>query len=283
MAPRRSALRLTAALTAALAVLIAGCGGSTPRDPGTPATQPAPWQDTGSKPGASEDTPSPAPGLRTGSSQAPGSAGWALPAGKVGFAALATTDVTVLSAPANKDVVALFPATQRPGMPTAFLVGQRREQAGRHWFKVFMPRRPNESTGWVRDDQVRLVPLSHRVEVDLSERRLTLFQGDRLVRRILVGVGKPSTPTPTGRFFITIKLHPPEISPVYGAWALGLSGYSNVLDQFGTGNGQIALHGNGTRSSIGSAVSNGCVRLDDASVIALARLLPLGTPVTIRR
>ncbi|HEV8650619.1 MAG TPA: L,D-transpeptidase family protein [Actinomycetes bacterium] len=279
MVPRRSALRLTAALTVAVAILVAGCGGSSPRDPDPPATQAAdPAQDAGS-----QATPPSGVGPRTGGSHAPGTAGWTLPAGKVGFAALATTDVTVWSAPANQDVVALFPAKQRAGVPTAFLVHQRRDEAGRRWFKVFMPRRPNESTGWVRDDQVRLVPLSHRVEIDLSERRLSLFQGGMLVRRIQVGVGRPNTPTPTGRFYVTIKLRPPEIARVYGAWALGLSGYSNVLDQFGTGNGQIALHGTSRASDLGRAVSNGCVRLDNGSISTLARLLPLGTPVTIRR
>jgi lipoprotein-anchoring transpeptidase ErfK/SrfK len=278
MASRRSALRLTAALTVVLAILVTGCGGSSPRDPDPPATQ-VPTPDLG--PG-----PAPGPGARpqTSSSQAPGSTGWALPAGKVGFAALATTDVTVWAAPANRAVVALFPARQRAGVPTAFLVEQRRDQAGRRWFKVLMPRRPNESTGWVREDQVRLVPLGHRVEVDLSERRLSLFEGGTLVRRLRVGIGRSGTPTPTGRFYVTIKLRPPEISSVYGAWALGLSGYSNVHEQFGTGNGQIALHGtNDPGGDLGRAVSNGCVRLDNGSITALARLLPLGTPVTIRR
>ncbi len=272
MAWRRPASPLAAAVLAlAVTIAVAGCGRSAGHGP-----QAAPV--TGAQAGAQPSTSS-----RTGASQATGATAGTLPAGKVAFAALATTDVTVLSAPASNDVVALFPATQRAGVPTPFLVEQQREQAGRRWIQVLLPRRPNESTGWIRGDQVRLVALSRQVEVDLSARTLSLFQGDRLVRRVPVAVGRPGTPTPTGRFFITIKLRPPEISRVYGNWALGLSGYSDVLDQFGTGNGQIALHGTSDLAQLGRAVSHGCVRLDNAAITNLARLLPLGTPVTIRR
>jgi lipoprotein-anchoring transpeptidase ErfK/SrfK len=55
-----------------------------------------------------------------------------------------------------------------------------------------------------------------------------------------------------------------------------------VLDQFGTGDGQIALHGTRDPTGLGRALSHGCVRLHDRSVTMLAALLPLGTPVTIR-
>jgi lipoprotein-anchoring transpeptidase ErfK/SrfK len=93
---------------------------------------------------------------------------------------------------------------------------------------------------------------------------------------------RQATPTPTGRFYITVKLRPPQISTVYGAWALGLSGYSDVLEQFGTGDGQIALHGTSDPADLGREVSNGCVRMDNAAITSLAETLPLGTPVTIR-
>jgi lipoprotein-anchoring transpeptidase ErfK/SrfK len=126
------------------------------------------------------------------------------------------------------------------------------------------------------------VPLKRRVEVDLSARRLTMYEHDRVVRRWPVVVGRPATPTPTGQFYVTVKLKPPQISPIYGAWALGLSGFSDVLDQFGTGDGQIALHGTSRTATIGHAISHGCVRLDNGAISTLARLLPLGTPVTIR-
>jgi lipoprotein-anchoring transpeptidase ErfK/SrfK len=68
---------------------------------------------------------------------------------------------------------------------------------------------------------------------------------------------------------------------VYGAWALGLSAYSQVLSQFGTGDGQIALHGTSNLANLGHQVSNGCVRLDNDSISILATLLEPGSPVDI--
>jgi lipoprotein-anchoring transpeptidase ErfK/SrfK len=157
-----------------------------------------------------------------------------------------------------------------------------RDQAGNTWLKVLLPRKPNGSTGWVRRDQVTLTGISRHAEVDLSARTLRLFQGDRVERVYQVAVGKPGTPTPTGTFFVTLKLRPPQISTTYGAWALGLSAYSPVLNQFGTGDGQIALHGWANLGDLGLAVSHGCVRLDNQAVSTLAAELPLGAPVTIR-
>ena len=63
--------------------------------------------------------------------------------------------------------------------------------------------------------------------------------------------------------------------------ALGLSAYSEVLDQFGTGDGQIALHGTNHSSELGRAITHGCVRLSNASISKLAAELPPGSPVDI--
>jgi lipoprotein-anchoring transpeptidase ErfK/SrfK len=267
MPPRRSAAWLVAS-TLAVALAAGGCARESrapeqaPRrlTPGTPDTAPA------------------APKAPTAPARA------AAPAPPP-VAAVAKTDVAAWSSPARQRMVGLFPARQASRERTTFLVAQPQGAAGAKaagWLRVMLPRRPNGSTGWIRRDQVDLVTLRHRVEVDLSSRQLTLFDADRVVRRWPVAIGQPATPTPTGRFFITVKLKPPAISSVYGAFALGLSGYSNVLDQFGTGDGQIALHGTANTGSIGRAISHGCVRLDNPAIRRLAADLPLGTPVTIK-
>jgi lipoprotein-anchoring transpeptidase ErfK/SrfK len=242
------------------AITVAGCSPSAPVASGPPpatASQAAP-----------PTTPPPGP-VRLGTAPA--------------YVALATRDVTVRNRPRGGRIVALFPARLPWGSPTPFLVrAAHRDTSGHTWLKVLLPRRPNESTGWVRRDQVRLVATSYQVEVDLSDRTARLLRHRRTVRRWQVGVGRPFTPTPTGQFFVTVKLRPPQISTVYGAWALGLSGYSEVLEQFGTGDGQIALHGTGNAGDLGREVSNGCVRMDNQTITDLAQTLPLGTPVTIR-
>jgi len=197
-------------------------------------------------------------------------------------AALARTDVSAFAQPGGKGRELFFPARQPWGEPTVFLVrGRRRDPAGATWYRVLLPHRPNGLSGWVRGDQVRVEPRAHRVEIDLGERRLTLLRDDRPLATWPVGIGKPGTPTPTGHFFVTTRLRPPRIARVFGAWALGLSAYSRELDQFGTGDGQIALHGTEQAAALGHAVSNGCVRLDNRAISTLAASLSLGSPVTI--
>jgi lipoprotein-anchoring transpeptidase ErfK/SrfK len=251
-----------AATTAALVLALAGCGGAGPDTPGPTAPAPA----------------APAPTTRPAPAAGPVELG-----GAPAYVALAARDVNIRSRPDGGSVVALFPANLPWGGPTPFLVEEaRRTEAGDVWLKVLLPRRPNGSTGWVPRDHVRLRPVSEAVEVDLSSRSARLLRDGQPVRSFRVAVGTSATPTPTGRFFVTVKLRPPQISTVYGAWALGLSGYSDVLEQFGTGDGQIALHGTHNPSVLGSAVSNGCVRMDNDTISHLAELLPLGAPVTIR-
>ena len=198
-------------------------------------------------------------------------------------AAWAKREVQLYSRPSASAKADRFPARNPWGDPSVFLVRKaQRDRAGTVWLEVLVPRRPNGGTAWVQARWFLLSPLRHRIEVDLSQRRLTVQRGGKTIRSFPVAIGDPSTPTPVGDFFITVKLRPPEVSQVYGAWALGLSGYSTVLDHFGTGDGQIALHGTRSTWSLGKAVSNGCVRLANDHVSELASLAPAGTPVTIQ-
>jgi lipoprotein-anchoring transpeptidase ErfK/SrfK len=258
---RSGAPAAVAALLAAVLAL-AGCGGSDPAPPPPldPSAGPAaPTTATRATPKAGE--------VRLGSAPA--------------YVALAVQDVTVRSRPRGGEVVAVFPQELPWGSPTPFLISEaRRTAAGDTWLKVLLPRRPNGSSGWVQRDQVRI---TREVVVDLSSRTASLLEDRRKVRSFRVGVGTAGTPTPTGRFYVTVKLRPPQISAAaYGAWALGLSGYSEVHQTFGTGDGQIALHGTYKPWLLGRPVSNGCVRMDNETITLLAETLPLGTPVTIQ-
>ncbi len=96
-------------------------------------------------------------------------------------------------------------------------------------------------------------------------------------------VGKPSTPTPLGRFFVTEKLHIAPGVPE-GPWALATSAYSDVLQEFAGGPGQIALHGTvGLDASLGTFSSHGCVRFANAAITWLAHDIDAGTPIVVER
>lgn len=252
------------AALAALAVLLtvpgalSGCGRARSAAPAAPPPAPKPAV---TRPAAPADGP-----VRLGGAPA--------------YAALARTDVSVRSKPGGS-LVALFPQELGWHTTTSFLVHQARRVGGTLWYQVQLPRRPNGATGWIRADQARLVPLAWRVDVSLSRHQATLFHNGQPVRSFPVAVGQPATPTPTGSFYVMLKLHPPQISWVYGAYALGLAAWSNVLDQFGTGDGEIALHGTANTADLGRDVSHGCVRFDNQAITYLAGVLPIGTPVTI--
>ena len=76
-------------------------------------------------------------------------------------------------------------------------------------------------------------------------------------------------------------LRPPDPDGPYGAYAYGLSGFSNVLSRFNGGDGVIGIHGTNDPSGLGKDVSHGCIRMSNAGITKLARILPLGVPIEI--
>ena len=133
---------------------------------------------------------------------------------------------------------------------------------------------------WVPREEVILTSTPYRIDVSISAHRLTLTRVGRAVKTWVVGVGAPSSPTPTGRFVLIEKLPGPPFGPAYGCCMLGLS---VMQDRGSLAGGQIAIHGTNSPSTIGANVSNGCVHGTAGMLRELLRLVPLGAPVYIRR
>ena len=141
---------------------------------------------------------------------------------------------------------------------------------------------PNGTTGWVpRDALGGYRSLTTRLVIALGARRATLYRGRRAIFSAPVGVGQPRWPTPTGRFLVRNRLTR-YASPAYGPVAFGTSARSAVLTDWPAG-GFIGIHGTDHPELIPGAISHGCVRLRNDDILRLARLMPPGTPVTIRR
>jgi lipoprotein-anchoring transpeptidase ErfK/SrfK len=153
---------------------------------------------------------------------------------------------------------------------------------GVRWVKVLIPVRPNGSTGWVRASDFVFRPITLRVDIDLSERRLTLVRKGKRVRSWMVAVGTPTNPTPTGRFAIAEVIPTGDPKAFLGPLVLPITGFSNTLNEFAGGNGRVAIHGTSQPELIGRRVSHGCIRMRNADVQALARVVRAGTPVIIR-
>lgn len=146
--------------------------------------------------------------------------------------------------------------------------------------KALLPIRPNGTTGYLRVRDIEVFATDYRLEVDQAKFRLTLFEGEREVMSVPVGIGTGDTPTPVGRFYLVALLEPPDPDTIYGAYAYGLSGYSETLLDW-EGGGIIGLHGTNAPESIGRAASHGCIRMKNADIKRLVPLLPLGTPIDI--
>jgi lipoprotein-anchoring transpeptidase ErfK/SrfK len=185
--------------------------------------------------------------------------------------------VQVFATPAEDQPTVALDNPNENGAPLVFLV----EEARGEWLEVLLPVRPNGSTGWIRTADVEVVTDPYRVEIALAAHTLSVYDGDRLIAQHPVGVGTATTPTPGGKYYIKELLRPRRPDGPYGAYAYGLSGFSNVLDEFAGGDGVIGIHGTNDPSTVGTDVSHGCIRLTNDAITDLVGFLPLGTPVHI--
>jgi hypothetical protein len=155
------------------------------------------------------------------------------------------------------------------------------DREGDLWLRVQLPIWPNGQEGWVAARDVVLSPASERIVVDLSDRTLVRYRGERAVTRLRVGIGAADTPTPPGRYVVWAKVETGRPSGPYGSYILGLSGFSEAIHPSEwPGEPRLAIHGTADPSDAGLAVSNGCVRVPNGLLDPL-RSVPMGTPVTI--
>ena len=103
------------------------------------------------------------------------------------------------------------------GVPTVFAALEAVTGCKAAWYRVLVPLKPHGQTGYVRARDVGLRPLRTRLVVDLSTRRLTVFERGRPVLGAKVAIGARSTPTPTGRFYVNQRFRDDPLGP-YG-WA----------------------------------------------------------------
>jgi hypothetical protein len=153
------------------------------------------------------------------------------------------------------------------------------------WLQVRLPQRPNESTAWVRAQDVTMTSTPYRIVVRLASERLQVYDAGYKVMDFGVGVGTPATPTVTGSYYVTVRAAPPNAG--YGPFVLSTSAHSDAIQSWeGAGDAIIAIHGPITGSAdarIGTGnaqISNGCLRLHVRDLSYLD-VIPTGTPVDI--
>jgi L,D-transpeptidase catalytic domain len=179
-------------------------------------------------------------------------------------------------------VVARLERHTPEGTENIVLVLERAEDAAGHlWVRVRMPVLPANTTGWVRRSALGgYGSVQTHLVVDRRRLTATLYRGGRPLFRTPVGVGSVRWPTPAGNFYIRNKLTRYE-SPFYGPLAFGTSARSAVLTDWPAG-GFIGIHGTNEPELLPGRVSHGCIRMRNADILRLGRLMPVGTPLTIR-
>jgi lipoprotein-anchoring transpeptidase ErfK/SrfK len=201
------------------------------------------------------------------------------------FAAVVRKSAAIRTGPYGGTILARVAHVDQNGYPTVLgIVGARAAAGGCAplAYRVQLPVAPNGHSGWISADAVRVFDVDSRIVVDLSERRLVAFRDGKQVLSAPVAIGSPQTPTPIGRYFVNERWLLASGDGPFGIAALGISAHSAVLRNWVQG-GPIALHGTNEPSSIGQAVSHGCVRLSNADMQKLLGVAPAGTPVVIRR
>ncbi|WP_291639973.1 L,D-transpeptidase [Clostridium sp.] len=114
---------------------------------------------------------------------------------------------------------------------------------------------------------VPVAPSIYSIAINTITKNLTLYRNKKLFKVYPVAVGKPTTPTPMGTFTVVNK----QLNPggPFGSRWMGLS------------KPHYGIHGTNNPASIGTAASNGCVRMYASDVEDLFNYVNVGTVVEI--
>jgi hypothetical protein len=267
------------ALVPALALAAVPAAAAETEAPSVTATTPAPTATSEAVPPAAQPAPTPAPTppapTRVVLSNERTVTSWAHPVEEVAITArpLASSRTLARTRLATED-----------GFPEVYLLlSTFTDATGTEWVHMRVPGRPNGRTGWVARSALGEFHVTHwLVVIALGARRLKAYYAGKLRLSAPVGVGKPSTPTPPGHFWIREIFKLADRSNPYWPYALGTSDYSRLTDW--PGGGVIGIHGDfGEPSLIPGDPSHGCVRMHARDLARLAPRLTLGTPLHIVR
>jgi L,D-transpeptidase ErfK/SrfK len=146
---------------------------------------------------------------------------------------------------------------------------------------------PQPRPASLKPPQVTTIPVSQaKLVVDLSDRRVSVYQQNTLKTSYPIAVGQAGWETPTGNFQVFQMVKNPS-------WRHPISkevippGPDNPLGKFWVGfwaddKMLIGFHGTDQEAVIGEAVSHGCLRMKNADIAALYRQVSIGTVVEVR-
>jgi hypothetical protein len=276
---RRIAIVVALTMASILGAVVAGIGGREPVS-GNFAADPSPSSSTdpSSAGGLDAHAPDPVAPAFTPEDTAPLSKrahGWRW--------APVRREVVARTQPRPRALAVTRLRTRTPeGTQNIVAVLGRTTRAGRLWIRVRVPGLPDRSVGWIpRRALGGYGFVRTRLVVDLGDQRARLYFKGVSILQASIGVGKARWPTPTGTFYIRNRLTRYS-DPFYGPLAFGTSARSGAVTDW-PGGGFIGIHGTNRPDLLPGRVSHGCIRMSNADILKLGRLMPVGTPVVIRR
>jgi lipoprotein-anchoring transpeptidase ErfK/SrfK len=127
------------------------------------------------------------------------------------------------------------------------------------------------------DDAVAISDAGLKIEVDLSQRTLSVVRDGEVAESYPVAIGKPSYPTPKGSFAIRRIIWNPRWVPPDSPWAKKRKPTPPGHPDNPMGKVKIFfsepdyyIHGTRYTDSLGEAESHGCLRMRNGDVVALA-------------
>jgi len=177
--------------------------------------------------------------------------------------------------------------TVHTGVQAWYLVLDAKQVGAKCWLRLRLPAEPTSRGGWVDRDLLLAQKLAWQIEVDLSDRKVRVYQGAVLKLAKGVVIGASATPTPLtmpNEPFAMYDAKRGAATDFTGSWQLATTARSAV----DPGLGRIGIHGRGGASltqALGTAASHGCVRSDNATVDAMVRMMGLqgmlGAPMLV--
>jgi lipoprotein-anchoring transpeptidase ErfK/SrfK len=160
------------------------------------------------------------------------------------------------------------------------VIARTTDSKDRVWLKVRLPIRPNGTTGWAQESALsELQPVDSWIKVSTKTNRLTVIKKGKKVFSAPVGVGQSQWPTPKGQFYIRAKLTNFG-DAFYGPIAYVTSATSDTLTDW-PGGGIVGIHGTSLPNLIPGKISHGCVRMKNADIKRVDKLVEVGTPITV--
>jgi lipoprotein-anchoring transpeptidase ErfK/SrfK len=168
--------------------------------------------------------------------------------------------------------------TTPDGFLQSYILLRERWTRSGAWIQLRIPGRPNGRIGWVQRSELNAFQhVDLEIVVNREAETLTLYRHGHELFSAPVGVGKPSTPTPAGHFWITEGF--PSSNPFYGQYLLATSDYS-VLSEW-PGGGIVGIHGTNEPQLVPGDPSHGCIRMHNADIGYLSTIVTVGTPVLV--